>query len=115
MASNQPATRTQPTTTTSAEQKARGANRSTKVAGKLKVLPDQPEPHVADKPSVVPPPPKAVEAGEGSGATGDSDEDEADDEEDADDVEVRSSFVAKLETPAPTPIQIIIRSTIKLT
>ncbi|KAK0480850.1 hypothetical protein IW261DRAFT_1146082 [Armillaria novae-zelandiae] len=49
------------------EPKARGANRSTKVAGKLKVLPEQPEPIVADGPVL----PKA----EGSvGTTGDSDE-----------------------------------------
>ncbi|KAH8101823.1 DUF155-domain-containing protein [Cristinia sonorae] len=71
----------------SADQKARGANRSTKVAGKLKVLPDQPEPFVVDKPVSLPPPPKVTSQGEGSGVTGDSDEDEADDEEDTEDVE----------------------------
>ncbi|THH31005.1 hypothetical protein EUX98_g3178 [Antrodiella citrinella] len=87
MATNQPATRPQ-LSAASAEQKARGANRSTKVAGKLKVLPDQPEPHVVDKPTTLPPPPKASVSGEGSGATGDSDEDEADDEEDTEDIEV---------------------------
>lgn len=31
---------------TAAEQKTRGANRSTKVSGKLKVLPEQPEPDI---------------------------------------------------------------------
>ncbi|KAK0232377.1 hypothetical protein EDD85DRAFT_775059 [Armillaria nabsnona] len=49
------------------EPKARGANRSTKVAGKLKVLPEQPEPIVADGPVL----PKADES---VGTTGDSDE-----------------------------------------
>lgn len=77
------------------EQKARGANRSTKVAGKLKVLPDQPEPYVADKPVTLPPPPKVGESGEGSGATGDSEDDEADDEEDGDDTEVRKHSITR--------------------
>lgn len=49
------------------EPKARGANRSTKVAGKLKVLPEQPEPTVDDGPVL----PKAEES---VGTTGDSDE-----------------------------------------
>lgn len=49
------------------EPKARGANRSTKVAGKLKVLPEQPEPIAADGPVL----PKAEES---VGTTGDSDE-----------------------------------------
>lgn len=88
MSSSQPPPRT-PQTAAIIDQKARGANRSTKVAGKLKVLPDQPEPHVVDKTPVLPPPPKVSEVGEGSGATGDSDDDEADDEEDTEDVEVR--------------------------
>ena len=72
------------------EPKARGANRSTKVAGKLKVLPDQPEP-VVPKDRLEPPPlapPKSDEA-EGSATAGDSDEDVADEEEDTEDVEVR--------------------------
>lgn len=90
MASNQPPPRSQ-TTAVSAEQKARGANRSTKVAGKLKVLPDQPEPQVVDKPTAIPPPPKAAEFGEGSGVTGESDDDEADDEEDTEDVAVSTT------------------------
>ncbi|KAK0204058.1 hypothetical protein DFS33DRAFT_1336505 [Desarmillaria ectypa] len=49
------------------EPKARGANRSTKVAGKLKVLPEQPEPIVAD--GIVSP-----KAEESVGTPGDSDE-----------------------------------------
>ena len=74
------------------EPKARGANRSTKVAGKLKVLPDQPEPIVPkDRLEQAPvAPPKRDEA-EGSATAGDSDEDVADDEEDTEDVEVRLS------------------------
>ncbi|PSR78613.1 hypothetical protein PHLCEN_2v7360 [Hermanssonia centrifuga] len=75
----------------STEPKARGANRSTKVAGKLKVLPDQPEPVVPqDKLRVEPPPPPKREEGEGSATAGDSDEDEGDDEagDETEDVEV---------------------------
>ncbi|KAK0446023.1 uncharacterized protein EV420DRAFT_1716747 [Desarmillaria tabescens] len=49
------------------EPKVRGANRSTKVAGKLKVLPEQPEPIVADE-TVSP------KAEESVGTPGDSDE-----------------------------------------
>lgn len=76
----------------STEPKARGANRSTKVAGKLKVLPEQPEPVVPkDRLEQQPPAPPKREEGEGSGTAGDSDDDGADDEEDdAEDVEVRS-------------------------
>ncbi|KAL0958157.1 hypothetical protein HGRIS_000323 [Hohenbuehelia grisea] len=68
------------------EPKARGANRSTKVAGKLKVLPEQPEPPVVLGPQFVRP----REDTEGSvGTTGDSDDADADtDEEDEPEVEV---------------------------
>ena len=64
----------------------RGANRSTKVAGKLKVLPEQPEhlPILGAKPLK-----ERVESG---GTTGDSDEgdiEENDDESQEYDVEVR--------------------------
>ena len=69
-----------------AEPKARGANRSTKVAGKLKVLPDQPEPVVPIDKTEPPPPPKRQQ-GEGSGTADESDEDEGDDEAEADDTE----------------------------
>ncbi|KAF8218513.1 DUF155-domain-containing protein [Tricholoma matsutake] len=65
------------------ETKTRGANRSTKVAGKLKVLPEQPEL------------PGLQKEREGSGTTGDSDDgdvDEAEDEE-QEDVEVRTLSV----------------------
>lgn len=74
-----------------AEPKARGANRSTKVAGKLKVLPDQPEPVVPkDRLEPAPTAPPRRDEAEGSATAGDSDEDVADDEEDTEDVEVRS-------------------------
>ncbi len=79
------------TAAVSTEPKARGANRSTIVAGKLKVLPDQPEPVVPqDKLRVEPPPPPKREEGEGSATAGDSDEDEGDDEagDETEDVEV---------------------------
>ncbi|KAL4254338.1 RMD1/sif2 family protein [Abortiporus biennis] len=74
-----------------AETKLRGANRSTKVAGKLKVLPDQPEPVLPqDKSAEVIAPPRArTGEAEGSGTNGDSDEEEdADNEEETEDVEV---------------------------
>ena len=74
------------------ETKARGANRSTKVAGKLKVLPEQPEPVLPkDKlrhEPVASAPPRRDE-GEGSATAGDSEEEEGDDEIDTEDVEVR--------------------------
>ncbi|OCH93952.1 DUF155-domain-containing protein [Obba rivulosa] len=66
--------------------KARGANRSTKVAGKLKVLPDQIEPELPGKNVAIPAPPKDAEEAEGS-VTLES-EDEGDDEEEPDEVEV---------------------------
>lgn len=93
MSSNKPATSSIPNVSRNppppSEPKARGANRSTKVAGKLKVLPDQPEPPTPtpDKPLEPPPPPK-VQEGEGSGTAGDSEDDDADVEEEPEDVEV---------------------------
>lgn len=74
------------------ETKTRGANRSTKVAGKLKVLPEQPEDLL-----VLPKPPQAheppsVEHAESSVNTGDSEDgDVEENEEDVseEDVEVR--------------------------
>lgn len=71
------------------EAKARGANRSTKVAGKLKVLPDQPEPVLPAKKVDVPAPPKVDTVAEESEEEADSDED-GDDEEEPEDVEVRA-------------------------
>lgn len=66
--------------------------RSTKLSGKLKVLPEQPEPApVPTKRALLAP----VQGGEGSNATGDSDDDDGDggpDEDDTEDVDVRFSF-----------------------
>lgn len=73
------------------EPKARGANRSTKVAGKLKVLPEQPEPiipkdNIRVEPLVSAPPRR--DEGEGSATAGDSEDEDGDDEIDTEDVEV---------------------------
>ncbi|KAF6747157.1 hypothetical protein DFP72DRAFT_822142 [Ephemerocybe angulata] len=74
--------------TTAPEPKSRGANRSTKVAGKLKVLPEQPENLPAlDKKTK----PAAVEKvhNESTGTTGESDgEGESNDESQEEDVEI---------------------------
>ncbi|PCH44874.1 DUF155-domain-containing protein [Wolfiporia cocos MD-104 SS10] len=71
----------------SAEPKARGANRSTKVAGKLKVLPDQVEPVLRNKVVEVKPPPKD-KVDEEEEEEAESDEDEGDDEEEPEEIEV---------------------------
>ncbi|KAI0634861.1 DUF155-domain-containing protein [Trametes polyzona] len=72
------------------EPKARGANRSTKVAGKLKVLPEHAEPVLqqdnAAQPSHPPRDRDRDDGGEGSGTLADSEEEE--DEEEPEDVEV---------------------------
>lgn len=87
--------------TPTSEIKARGANRSTKVAGKLKVLPEQPEPEVLLPPTrlVVPPKRRVVE--DATGATGDSEDADADEEDDEEEleeepeeIEVSTSFAA---------------------
>jgi len=63
--------------TTQVEPKVRGANRSTKTAGKLKVLPDQPTiPGPATRPG--------PELDESPNVTGDTDEGDDEEEEDAD-------------------------------
>ncbi|KAK7439302.1 sporulation protein rmd1 [Stygiomarasmius scandens] len=77
----------------SAEPKTRGANRSTKVAGKLKVLPEQPEPPIVDVTSSRARGKQAVflDAQDGSTtvATGDSDDGDIDeDSEEPEEVEV---------------------------
>ena len=63
--------------------------RSTKVSGKLKVLPEQPEPApVPTKRALLAP----AQGGEGENATGDSDDDDGDggpDEDETEDVDVR--------------------------
>jgi hypothetical protein len=94
MPSEHPVQKTQNGGSSSAEPKIRGANRSTKVAGKLKVLPEQPE-LVTAKAGELPGPPKDVD--ENVATTGDSDEGDIDDDEDDDgpkDVEVISHHSA---------------------
>lgn len=81
-----------------AEPKARGANRSTKVAGKLKVLPEHAEP-LLQQPSAAQPshPPRdrdRDEGGEGSGTLADSEEEE--DEDEPEDVEVSSPSTVRM-------------------
>ena len=69
--------------------------RSTKVSGKLKVLPEQPEPGpVPTKRALLAP----AQGGEGSNATGESDDDDGDgdggpDEDETEDVDVRFLFL----------------------
>lgn len=75
----------------STDTKPRGANRSTKVAGKLKVLPEQPEdlPVLPSKPFSKPP----REHAESAGTTGDSDDGDVEENDDSQeyDAEVRDS------------------------
>lgn len=68
--------------TTPLETKPRGANRSTKVAGKLKVLPEQPE----DLPILGERKPRAEDIS--TGTTGDSDEGDVEENEESDEPEV---------------------------
>lgn len=84
MSANQPS-RANPAI--AAADKPRGANRSTKVAGKLKVLPEQVEPALQDKEAESTAPPKDKEDG-GASTTPESDDDEGDDEEEPEEVEV---------------------------
>jgi hypothetical protein len=87
MPSDQPVQKSQNAGNSSTEPKTRGANRSTKVAGKLKVLPEQPE-LVTVKAVDLPGPPRDHD--ETVGTTGDSDEGDIDDDDDDEpgDVEV---------------------------
>ena len=71
--------------------KTRGANRSTKVAGKLKVLPEHPEPApvpTAKRELLAPSKDKGTASTEGSAST---DEEEETEDADAEDVKVRFS------------------------
>jgi hypothetical protein len=68
----------------SSEPKSRGANRSTKAAGKLKVLPEQPDSllEVNRKPEwAVPGPSNDPEESTSAGTAGDSDDGDVDDDE----------------------------------
>lgn len=75
-----------------ADQKARGANRSTKVAGKLKVLPDQPD--VPSQSQILleppkPPPPPTTSAGSPGSDDEDAEDEDEPEEPDEQDAEVR--------------------------
>ena len=83
MSSSQQPTRQSPAKAPE-EPKARGANRSTKVAGKLKVLPEQPEPEPVPAKRALLAPPK--DKADGSSTT---DEDDAGDEDETEDLAVR--------------------------
>ena len=70
------------------ETKARGANRSTKVAGKLKVLPDQPDVPTQSKILIEPSkPPVPKEEGK-PGTSPESDEEDEDEPEESEEQEV---------------------------
>jgi len=84
--------------------------RSTKVSGKLKVLPEQPEPGpVPTKRALLAP----AQGGDGSNATGESDDDDGDgdggpDEDETEDVDVRftrSFFCCQFCDDVPHPPQ----------
>ncbi|KZT10261.1 DUF155-domain-containing protein [Laetiporus sulphureus 93-53] len=83
MSSNQPNLKIP--TPAAPQPKARGANRSTKAAGKLKVLPDQVEPVLQNKAVELKRPPKARTEEE---EEQESEEDEGDDEEEPEEAEV---------------------------
>ncbi|KIJ61433.1 hypothetical protein HYDPIDRAFT_96610 [Hydnomerulius pinastri MD-312] len=89
--------KTNPPSTPQVEPKTRGANRSTKVAGKLKVLPDQPtSPGPATQSTLVP----TVELDESPNATGDTDdgddEEEVEEDDEDEDVEVRLRQISQI-------------------
>ena len=82
------------------EHKARGANRSTKVAGKLKVLPEQPDSLPGIRTAVRAEPLK--EQYDGVDTVGESDEADVDEDEDEQDegIEVWSMLVASCGIPS---------------
>lgn len=96
MAVDQPtSSRTVAATTTSAakpsqiqqtETKARGANRSTKIAGKLKVLPDQPDIPTQSKVLIEPPKP-AIPKEERKDEPSPESDDEGEDEDELEELE----------------------------
>ncbi|TFY74713.1 hypothetical protein EWM64_g9298 [Hericium alpestre] len=101
MSSLPSSTRPQPRSSTTApeEPKPRGANRSTKVAGKLKVLPEQPEPEpVPTRKVLLAPRGKAADKGEGAAETGESEEEEGEEEEEetTEDVEQVYDQIARM-------------------
>ncbi|KAI9432982.1 DUF155-domain-containing protein [Lactarius indigo] len=90
--------------------KPRRANRSTKVSGKLKVLPEQPEPGpVPTKRALLAP----AQGGEGSGATADSDDDDGDGGPDEDETEDVDAYNQIARMPAGTARRDALRLTKK--
>ncbi|KAH9171066.1 DUF155-domain-containing protein [Lactarius sanguifluus] len=90
--------------------KHRRANRSTKVSGKLKVLPEQPEPGpVPTKRALLAP----AQGGEGSGATADSDDDDGDGGPDEDETEDVDAYNQIARMPAGTARRDALRLTKK--
>lgn len=90
--------------------KPRRVNRSTKVSGKLKVLPEQPEPGpVPTKRALLAP----AQGGEGSGATGDSDDDDGDGGPDEDETEDVDAYNQIARMPAGTARRDALRLTKK--
>jgi hypothetical protein len=76
------------------ELKARGANRSTKVAGKLKVLPEQPDNLPGFRPQAVTLQTEPIRDHiDNVEATGDSDEADIDEDEDEQDEEIEVSSI----------------------
>lgn len=73
------------------DQKARGANRSTKIAGKLKVLPDQPD--VPTQSQILSEPPKPAPPPTTSTGTPGSDDDDAEDEDEPEEPEEQDAEV----------------------
>ncbi|KLO20029.1 DUF155-domain-containing protein [Schizopora paradoxa] len=73
------------------DQKARGANRSTKVAGKLKVLPDQPD--VPTQSQILSEPPKPAPPPTTSTGTPGSDDEDAEDEDEPEEPEEQDAEV----------------------
>ncbi|KAH9036876.1 hypothetical protein EDB85DRAFT_1861884 [Lactarius pseudohatsudake] len=92
------------------DSKPRRANRSTKVSGKLKVLPEQPEPGpVPTKRALLAP----AQGGEGSGATADSDDDDGDGGPDEDETEDVDAYNQIARMPAGTARRDALRLTKK--
>ncbi|KAG6330272.1 hypothetical protein ID866_8815 [Astraeus odoratus] len=103
-------------TTQQVEPKTRGANRSTKVAGKLKVLPDQP---AAPAPSPTPKPGKpesaVPEVEEGPSTTGETDEGDDEEEEEIDEEEEEEYTEVRLRQISQIPQGTARRDALRLT
>lgn len=83
------------------ENKPRGANRSTKVAGKLKVLPDQPDvPSKALNEVPKPPTTTVTEDNAQAPTITDSDEEEVDEEDEPEELEEEEEEDAEVRVPS---------------